>query len=79
MSPQLAELIETSKGLSVADRKKLANAIWESIPLDDNWQPSGAALAEIHKRMDEHDRDPGSSMSWDEMQQRLSQLRLRKS
>ncbi len=77
MPDAVIELLKASQALSVADRRLLADAIWESIPIDDGWQPSDAVLAEVHRRLEEHDRDPSSAIGWDEMQERLSKLRQR--
>jgi putative addiction module component (TIGR02574 family) len=79
VSPAIVDLVEASKALSVEERKALANAIWESVSGDTNWRPSQAALAEVHRRLEEHDRHPGSAVSGEEMQQRLEQLRARMS
>ncbi len=76
MTNAAAELLEACKALSVADRLALADAIWETIPIDDDWRPSASALAEVHRRLEEHDRDPGSAVSWEEMQLRLKRLRM---
>jgi putative addiction module component (TIGR02574 family) len=79
MSPTVTELVEASKALSVEERKALADAIWESVSVEEGWRPSEATLTEVHRRLEAHDRDPGSAVTWQEMQQRLEQLRGRRS
>ena len=64
MTNAVTELLEASKALSIADRLALADAIWETIPIDDDWRPSATVLAEVHRRLEEHDRDPGSAIAW---------------
>ncbi len=76
MTNAVAELLEASKALSVADRRTLVDAIWDSISIEDGWRPSAAVLAEVYRRLEEHDRDPSSGISWEEMQLRLQQHRL---
>ena len=75
MTLSVAELVEASQSLSVADRKTLAEAIRESIPLDDGGRPSEAALAEIRRRRDEYDASPESGIPTEEMWARLDSLR----
>lgn len=75
MTNAVAELLEASKALSVADRLALADAIWETIPIDDDWRPSPAVLAELDRRRAEHLADPGSAITSEEIWSRLNALR----
>lgn len=77
MTNAVAELLEASKVLSIADRMALADAIWESISIDDGWRPSEAVLKELDRRTAEHDRDPSTAIEWPEMQSRLEALRAK--
>lgn len=77
MSAEARRLLEASQLLTVADRLALADAIWETIPIDEDWRPSEAVLAELDRRMAEHGRDPGSAIEWPEMQRRLEELKAK--
>ncbi len=73
MTNVVADLLEASKALSGADRLALADAIWETIPIDDEWRPSPTVLAEVHRRREEHMANPGSALTSEEMWTRLDQ------
>ena len=61
--------------LSVAERIPLAEDIWDSIAAEN---PEAAALTplqlqEIQVRLDAHDQDPSSAVSWDQVRTDLFQ------
>ncbi len=61
--------------LSVAERIQLAEDIWDSIAAEN---PEAAALTplqlqEIQVRLDAHDQDPSSAVSWDQVRTDLFQ------
>ena len=61
--------------LSVAERIQLAEDIWDSIAAE---SPEDAALTplqlqEIQVRLDAHDQDPSSAVSWDQVRTELFQ------
>lgn len=61
--------------LSVAERIQLAEDIWDSIPAEN---PESAALTalqlqELQVRLDAHDQDPSSAISWDQIRSELFQ------
>ena len=61
--------------LSVAERIQLAEDIWDSIAAEN---PEAAALTplqlqEIQIRLDAHDQDPSSAVSWDQVRTDLFQ------
>ena len=61
--------------LSVAERIQLAEDIWDSIAAE---SPEAAALTplqlqEIQVRLDAHDLDPSSAISWDLVRTELFQ------
>ena len=61
--------------LSVAERIQLAEDIWDSIAAE---SPEAAALTplqlqEIQVRLDAHDQDPSSAVSWDQVRTELFQ------
>jgi len=71
MAPNtLTELLK----LPPADRAELAMALWAS--LDDTSRGAELALtpeqvAELDRRFAEHQADPGSARSWDEVEKEL--------
>jgi len=61
--------------LSVAERIQLAEDIWDSIAAE---SPESAGLTalqlqEIQARIDAHDQDPTSAVSWDQVRAELFQ------
>jgi putative addiction module component (TIGR02574 family) len=59
--------------LSPAERIQLVEDIWDSIAADpDNLPPlSDDQKAEIDRRLAEHEKDPSTALSWDEVKARL--------
>ncbi|ADB16986.1 addiction module component, TIGR02574 family [Pirellula staleyi DSM 6068] len=71
----IEQTISAVSTMSISDRLRLAEAIWDS--LDD---ASTALLtpqqhAELKRRMMEHETNPGSAMTREEVEQRLAELR----
>ena len=61
--------------LSVAERIQLAEDIWDSIVAE---SPESASLTplqmqEVQARLDAHDQDPSSAVSWDQVRAELFQ------
>lgn len=61
--------------LSVAERIQLAEDIWDSIPAD---SPESAALSlaqlqEAQTRLQAHDQDPSTAVSWEQVRSELFQ------
>ena len=64
----ISELLE----LEVAERIKLAQAIWDSIAeVPDAVPISDADKAEIDRRLDAYYREPGVGRPWSEVRERL--------
>lgn len=60
--------------LSVAERLQLVADLWDTIAEDapEEALPLTPELAaELERRLAEHDADPGSALSWDEVRARL--------
>jgi putative addiction module component (TIGR02574 family) len=59
--------------LSVEERIQLVEDLWDSIAADTAAAPPipEAALDEYERRLAEHDADPGSALSWDEVEARI--------
>ncbi len=61
--------------MPVSDRLRLAEAIWDS--LDDANVPvlTSEQQAELARRMSDHDANPGSALTREEVERRLAELR----
>lgn len=60
--------------LSVAERLQLVEDLWDSIAAEpEAMELTQAQKEELDRRMAEHRADPGSAISWDEVQVRLRQ------
>jgi putative addiction module component (TIGR02574 family) len=59
--------------LSPAERIQLVEDIWDSIAADAESVPplTDAQIAEIERRIAEHEKNPGRAKSWDEVRARL--------
>jgi putative addiction module component (TIGR02574 family) len=62
--------------LSLAERLELVEDIWDSIAEEVQQRPdalplSDAQLAEVRRRRDEHRRDPGSAVPWEQVREEL--------
>lgn len=66
---RLSELLR----LSVAERIQLAEDLWDSVAADPEALPplTEAQQSEIQRRLAEHERDPSSARTWDEVRSRL--------
>ena len=64
--------VEDTLGMSVSERIKLAQDIWDSIALDPAAVPVlEAERQEIKRRLDEHDCDPQATVPWDEVKMQV--------
>jgi putative addiction module component (TIGR02574 family) len=73
-SNAMNQLFEASQSLSIAERIDLAQAIWDSIPVDASLSPSAEDLAKLYRRIEDFDRDPSIGVSESEMEARLAAL-----
>jgi putative addiction module component (TIGR02574 family) len=66
-----AALLNELMQLSVEDRLDLVQDLWGSIPAE-NFPPlSEEQMAELDRRLDEHERDPSRASLWEEVRARL--------
>jgi putative addiction module component (TIGR02574 family) len=63
------------RALSVSERIQLVEDIWDSIVAEnpESVQLTPAQRAELKRRLDAHDADPSSAVSWDEVRSELFQ------
>ncbi|MEJ2679012.1 MAG: addiction module protein [Gemmatimonadota bacterium] len=58
--------------LSVAERIQLVEDLWDSIAADPEGLPlTDAQKAELDRRLEEHEMDPDSAVSWEAVRERL--------
>ncbi len=69
------QTIQTITNLPVADRLLIAEAIWDSFADSDLPPLSGSQLAELDRRMAAHESNPSTSISREEVETRLRELR----
>ncbi len=69
------QTLESVPAMSVSDRLRLAEAIWDS--LDDADLPvlTPEQRAELARRMSDHNANPGSALSREDVERRLAELR----
>ena len=63
------------RSLSVSERIQLVEDIWDSIVEEnpESIQLTPAQQAEVKRRLDAHDADPNSAVSWDDVRSELFQ------
>ncbi|MBV8062386.1 MAG: addiction module protein [Nevskia sp.] len=68
LAPELANL-------SIAERIQLVEDLWDSIAEDspDSLSLNPAQLAELERRLSEHDADPATAIAWEQVRAELFQ------
>ncbi len=66
-------LVEALLKLTPAERIQLAEDLWDSVAAEPERLPalSEAQRQEIERRLADHDRDPNSAASWEDVRARL--------
>lgn len=65
-------LLTEARGLPVAERLKLVEAIWDSIAESHDQLPlTEAQAAELERRLVEYEKNPEAGASWDEVRERI--------
>lgn len=74
-TPDMSQSRPSFLDLSVAERVQLAEDIWDSIPAEnpESVALSALQLQELQARLDAHDQDPSSAISWDQVRSELFQ------
>ena len=70
----LIQLQERALELSAADRRRLAEVIWDSLEEEEAFPLSEIQQQVLARRRAEHNADPESFLTWDELQARLDEL-----
>jgi putative addiction module component (TIGR02574 family) len=72
MNTQVADILE----LSVAERLRIVEDIWDSIAVDSrNLEISEELRAELDRRMDAYEKNPHEGIPWEELRDRLLKSR----
>ena len=69
------EVMEALLKLPSSERADLALALWESLDeadRDASFDPTPELVAELDRRMAEHDADPSTAIPWEEVRKKLS-------
>jgi putative addiction module component (TIGR02574 family) len=64
-------LLKELMALSPEERIQLAQDLWDSIAPEELPPLTEEQMAEMDRRLAEHEREPSSAMSWDEVRARL--------
>lgn len=72
MSTLVAEILE----MSVAERLRIVEDIWDSIAADSkDLKISDELRLELDRRLEAYENDPESGVTWEELDNRLANLR----
>ena len=64
------ELVEEVVKLPAPERLELIGALWDSLS-DEEVPLTKAQVAELDRRLDDMDKNPGDEMTWEEARQRI--------
>ncbi|MBS0210397.1 MAG: addiction module protein [Planctomycetes bacterium] len=71
MSPEFQSL--GIDRMSIEQRLLLVNEIWDSITAETGLVPmTDAQLAELERRVDEHEADPSTGVPWEQVREKLA-------
>lgn len=71
MAVDVAQTIDELRGLSVDDRLKVVEAVWDSLPEEAAVPISAGQRAELDRRLDAHEANPDQVLTWDQVLERL--------
>jgi putative addiction module component (TIGR02574 family) len=66
-----ATLLAEIMNLTPQERLDLAEELWDAVAEDDVFALTPEQMAEIDRRVEEHERDPSSSIPWEVARDRL--------
>lgn len=67
----LEHTISEISALSVSDRLRVVQAVWDSLPMDTPIELTEEQSEEIKRRITAHQADPSTSLSREELERRL--------
>ena len=71
MAVDVARTIDELRSLSVDDRVRVVQAVWDSLPEQAGIPTSRDRAAELNRRLDAYEADPEDLLTWDEVLERL--------
>jgi putative addiction module component (TIGR02574 family) len=71
MTATTKSLLESALALPEAERMAMAEALWQSLPVDAEELEDEAFADELERRSEEMDRDPSASISWEDLRKKL--------
>ena len=71
MAVDVAHTIDELRGLSIDDRLKVVEAVWDSLPEEAAAPVSVEQRAELNRRLDAHEANPEQVLTWDQVLERL--------
>ena len=71
MAVDVARTIDDLRSLSVDDRMRVVQAVWDSLPEQATAPTSAERAAELNRRLDAYEVDPEDLLTWDEVLERL--------
>ena len=71
MGVDVARTIEDLRSLSVDDRMRVVQAVWDSLPEQGCVPTSAERTAELNRRLDAYEADPEDLLTWDDVLERL--------
>jgi len=74
----ITETIAELAALPPSERLRVAEAIWDSLDNSAIPDPTEHRLRELERRLDEHDADPSTALTPEQVEERVSQLRHQK-
>ncbi len=74
MAVDVGRAIDDLRSLSVEDRMRVVQAVWDTLPEQAASPTSAEQAAELNRRLDAYEADPDDLLTWDEV---LEQLRGR--
>jgi putative addiction module component (TIGR02574 family) len=71
MAVDVARTIDELRALSVDDRLKVVEAVWDSLPEEVAGAASPQQHAELNRRLDAYEANPQDVLTWDQVLERL--------
>ena len=66
-----ATLLSEIMQLTPEERRDLAVDLWAAVSEDEDFALTAEQMSEIDRRIEEHERDPGSAIPWEVVRDRL--------
>ena len=71
------QILADAASLSVSERLRVVQAIWDSLPENVLPTPNSEVKSEFDRRMEKHQQNPDSGMTLDQLRRRLDADRIK--